>query len=65
MKKRIHILLVDDSPTQVMMIKSFIEDEYNVDTAGDGVEAMNYLNNANPLPDLILSDIEMPFMDGY
>ncbi len=31
----------------------------------DGMEALDYLRDADPLPDLILLDLQMPIMDGY
>ena len=66
MEKNIKILVVEDSPTQVLKIKLLLEEEgYFVVTANDGVEAMDYLNSDKPLPNLILSDIVMPNMDGF
>ena len=60
------ILIVDDSSTQASKFKAILEDAgYSADIANDGVEAMNYLNSGNPFPNLILSDIVMPNMDGF
>ncbi len=58
------ILLADDSPTIVSIVKSILEGEgYQVSTALDGVEAIDKVYRENP--DLILLDILMPKMNGY
>lgn len=60
------ILLVDDSMTVLKFTgKLLTKNTYKVLTKMDGWEALTYLQNtSNPLPDLIISDIEMPNMDG-
>jgi two-component system chemotaxis response regulator CheY len=58
------ILIVDDSPTMVMSLKSSLEmSGFSVQTAGDGVQALAALK-AGPKPDLIITDINMPNMGG-
>ncbi|WP_417664197.1 hybrid sensor histidine kinase/response regulator [Pseudidiomarina donghaiensis] len=58
------ILVVDDSFTSRGLLKSIIEAAgYNVTTANDGHEAWNILKQ-NEF-DLLVSDIEMPKMDGF
>jgi len=58
------ILLVDDSTTQRMMIKIFLEKQgFQVVTANNGVEGIN--KAYSELPDLIISDIIMPELNGY
>jgi two-component system chemotaxis response regulator CheY len=57
------ILIVDDSATIREFSKSLLEDEYDVVTRNDGQEALDYLNQGNR-PNLILSDMEMPNMNG-
>ena len=37
----------------------------NAIVAKDGLEALEILQNAAQLPDVILTDVEMPRMDGY
>lgn len=59
-----HIFIVDDSATMVMSVKSTLEmNGFKVDTAKDGLEALNKLK-AGLKPDLIITDINMPNMDG-
>ncbi len=41
------------------------ENGYQVTLARDGQEAWAYLDQASQAPDLLLSDIEMPNLDGY
>ncbi len=58
------ILIVDDSATMVMSIKSTLEmNDFKVETAGDGVEALTKVK-AGLKPDLIITDINMPNMGG-
>ncbi|MBI4902056.1 MAG: response regulator [Acidobacteria bacterium] len=58
------ILVVDDSLTIRKALSSILEkNEYRVVTAEDGSHALNRLNEA--VPDLVLLDITMPWMDGY
>ncbi|WP_027714251.1 hybrid sensor histidine kinase/response regulator [Desulfuromonas sp. TF] len=58
------ILVVDDSPTQLAMVQDTLEKEgFNVETAQDGVEAINKVYHSPP--SLILSDVMMPELNGY
>jgi len=61
------ILLVEDSALIRKMTEDILSAQgYEVLTAKDGQEAIKFLTNyqQNP-PDLIISDIVMPIMDGY
>jgi chemosensory pili system protein ChpA (sensor histidine kinase/response regulator) len=58
------IMVVDDSLTVRKITSRLLEREgYRVITAKDGVDAIESL--IDNVPDLILSDIEMPRMDGF
>jgi two-component system chemotaxis response regulator CheY len=58
------ILIVDDSLTMLMSVKSNLEMHgFKVETAGDGVQAMNKLKTGTK-PDLIITDVNMPNMGG-
>jgi CheY-like chemotaxis protein len=66
-KSRFHhtrtILVVEDSPTIRSLVKKGLEEAgFQVITAENGKEAMKILQRDRP--DLILSDIEMPEMNG-
>jgi DNA-binding response OmpR family regulator len=58
------ILIVEDSPTQLLILKNLLEKNgFNVERAVDGEDALSRARNGRP--DLIISDIFMPKMDGY
>jgi signal transduction histidine kinase len=58
------ILIVEDSPTQAAQLRHILETHgYRVVTAGCGKEALALLPEEKP--DLMISDIIMPEMDGY
>ena len=58
------ILIVDDSATMVLSVKSTLEmNGFNVVTASDGVQALAKLKGGIK-PDLIITDVNMPNMDG-
>lgn len=57
------ILVVDDSMTTRMLEKNILEAHgYRVRVAVDGMEAMALLRNETP--DLVITDVQMPRMDG-
>jgi CheY-like chemotaxis protein len=59
-----NVLLVDDEFDLVETIKDFLEDEgYAVECASNGKEALECMSGK--LPDLVVSDMMMPIMDGY
>jgi len=58
------ILVVDDDQDDLKMISMILEPEgYEVVTAGNGVEALQKVESADP--DLILLDVMMPELDGF
>ena len=59
------VLLVDDSATMLMSLKNTLEiSGFHVKTAGDGLAALGQVE-AGLKPDLIITDINMPRMDGF
>ncbi len=64
LNKNIDILIVEDSFTQALKLQALLEDnDYNVSIANNGLEGVKHLEEH--APDLIISDIVMPEMDGY
>ena len=60
------ILVVDDSITVRRVTQRFlVRNGYLVQLAKDGLDALEQLQQASTLPDVILLDIEMPRMDGF
>ncbi len=58
------ILVVDDDPNISDLLKMYFENEgYDVKTASDGVEGLNYFKIFEP--DLVLLDIMLPKKDGW
>lgn len=58
------LLVVDDDPGLLLAVSETLRAEgYEVKTARRGAEAMTRI--AESVPDLIISDIRMPGMDGY
>src|SRR3984957_14106510 len=59
-----NILLVDDEPGMLRYIRTLLEvDNYKVDTAGTGEEAVEQVRKGMR-PDLVLLDLLMPGIDG-
>jgi len=56
------ILIVDDSPVEIKIIKRLLGDEHEILEATSGQGAIELINET--MPDLILLDIIMPGMDG-
>jgi len=56
------ILLVDDDPEILSLLCDFLQADYNVIQAENGLEAFDKVFSEHP--DLIVSDVMMPVMDG-
>lgn len=63
-EERIAILVVEDSLTSRALLKNILESAgYEVVTAVDGIEALSILKTRTF--DLVVSDVEMPRMNGF
>lgn len=60
--KKPELLLVDDSEDFLTFMTTVLKDQYQIRVAHDGKEALTMV--AEQQPDLILSDVMMPVMDG-
>ncbi len=60
------ILVVDDSPTVVKFVSFSLKNSgYTVLTACDGMEAIEKISSVNDEISLIITDLNMPNLDGY
>ncbi|MEB3333251.1 MAG: response regulator transcription factor [Synechococcaceae cyanobacterium] len=60
----VRLLLVDDEPGLRSAVKAYLEDEgFQVTTANDGEEGWTVAQEL--LPDVVISDVMMPRLDGY
>ncbi len=58
------ILVVDDSPTELIVFKKILEKQgYQILVAKDGQEGVDLAKQE--LPDLILMDVVMPVLNGF
>lgn len=62
MSKKYKILIVDDEPTNLKMLREILREEYTLVFAKSSAEMLRHATDG---PDLILLDIMMPGMDGY
>jgi CheY-like chemotaxis protein len=63
-RKRRHILIVDDDPDMRDLLADILVDEgYSVNHAGDGAEALEALDSTPT--DAVLLDLHMPGMNGH
>jgi DNA-binding response OmpR family regulator len=61
---RKRILVVDDEPQNITIMREILKSDYTVIAATDGARALSLAQSASP-PDLIMLDILMPGLDGY
>jgi len=61
-----HILVVEDNSDNLLVLQSTLEHAgYQVSTALNGEEALEFLQTPGQAVDLILSDVMMPGLSGY
>lgn len=58
-----HILLVDDEPSNLQLLRTILADEYRLSFARSADEALELV--AQETPHLILLDVVMPVRSGY
>ncbi len=60
------ILLVDDDRIVSRLIESLLQRKgYSMSRLADGRVASTFINDAKDLPDLVLLDLMLPFIDGF
>ena len=57
------ILIVDDETISLRMTDNILSTEYRTTCASSGKEAIKIIENDTP--DLVLSDLRMPEIDGF
>ena len=60
------ILIVDDAVENIKLVTEILnrpKNEYHIEAAGDGYEALEKVKKFNP--DLIMLDVVMPGIDGF
>ncbi|MFN6069211.1 MAG: response regulator, partial [Pseudanabaena sp.] len=64
MKSPDRLLIVDDVPDNLFLVRTILEEEgYEIIAASNGYEALKIIES-DPI-DLVLLDVMMPLMDGY
>jgi class 3 adenylate cyclase len=64
MSARPRVLVADDSPDNLLLVQHLLSgDGYETIAASDGVEALRKIRDS--LPDVILLDVSMPYLDGF
>ena len=61
---RATILIVDDVPTNIMVLAEALNVGYRIKMASNGIDALK-IAQQSPQPDIILLDVMMPEMNGY
>jgi putative two-component system response regulator len=63
-EERLTILVVDDAPSNIDVLRNILSADYKVKVAINGEGALK-IAQKEPRPDLILLDVIMPEMDGF
>ncbi|GAB6090747.1 diguanylate cyclase domain-containing protein [Spirochaeta dissipatitropha] len=65
-KQQQTILIVDDETSNIQALGNLLKDEYRIQVATSGEKALSIVQDeSQPLPDMILLDIQMSDIDGY
>lgn len=64
MENKANILIVDDKPEIAKVIKIQLSSDYDVYYHKNPIEAISWLHDGN-MPQLIISDVYMPEMNGH
>lgn len=62
--KKLILVIEDDLDIQESLVSALELENFDVATAKNGLEGLNYLKSTATKPDAILLDIMMPVMDG-
>ena len=59
------LLIVDDSEIDRLILKTILEDDFEIKEAENGYAAIEMLSRKMYIPDAILLDISMPLFSGF
>jgi PleD family two-component response regulator len=62
-EKKYSVLIIDDEKSNLTVLTDILHDQYNVHVVKDSREAVETAEKQ--IPDVILLDIIMPYLDGY
>lgn len=57
------LYIVDDEPSMLELLKDML-DGYDIHTFSDGSDALTHYTGSGQKPDLVLTDLEMPNLNG-
>lgn len=60
---RYKILIIDDEPQNIQLLKKYLKKDYNIQTSLNGFDAIHLVKKQ--IPDLILLDVMMPDINGF
>ncbi|MCW7754883.1 EAL domain-containing protein [Desulfobotulus sp. H1] len=64
-KEQATLLIVDDTPANIDILGNLLMDNYAIQVATSGQQALQLVQSHDRKPDLILLDVMMPGMDGF
>lgn len=57
------LIAEDEGSVRTLLVRAFTQDDHQIESAPDGAAALERLSKSEPF-DLLLTDIQMPMMDG-
>ncbi len=63
MSQKYKVLIIDDDLAMCQLLGKLLVSRYDVVSKNDGLSALQWLTEGN-LPDLIITDLDMPKIDG-
>lgn len=58
------LLVIDDEASILLILERFFKDSFIVVTKSNAIDGLNWMQEGN-IPSIIISDLEMPVMNGY
>lgn len=62
--RNISILVVDDEPISLRLVRSWLEPKYNIISYENPFEALQFLESSSSKVSLVISDVQMPQLSG-